>query len=130
MFVSAETLTIVLSAVGIVLTLGGGSFAGLAWVVRRIDAVDTKLSELDVRLTDKIDAVEAKLTDKIDAVEAKLTEKIDAVETKLTEKIDAVDMKLSARIDALALDVTEVKISLARIEGPARQLLVTGRVSG
>lgn len=105
---SAETLTIVLSAIGIVLTLGGGSFAGLAWVVRRIDAVDTKLSELDVRLTDKIDAVEAKLTD----------------------RIDRVDMKLSARIDAVAVDVVEVKISLARIEGPARQLLVTGRVSG
>lgn len=98
---SAEVLTIVFSALGIVLTLGGSSFAGLAWLVRRIDAVEQRLND-----------------------------KIDAVETRLTEKIDAVDIRLSTRIDALASDMVEVKISLARIEGPARRLVVAGRISG
>ncbi|MFT4157358.1 MAG: hypothetical protein QM630_05435 [Microbacterium sp.] len=87
MFVSAEILTIVLSAIGIVLSLGTSMFAGLAWVVRRIDAVDDKLST----------------------------------------RIDAVDLKLSARIDALAAEMTEVKIAVARLEGPPRHLYVSGR---
>ena len=41
---STDTLTIVISAVGIVLTLGTSTFVGAAWMVRRIDAVDEKLS--------------------------------------------------------------------------------------
>lgn len=76
MFLSAETFAIVLSAIGIVLTLGSTMLAGFAWCVRRIDAVDTKLS---------------------------------------------------ARIDAVADDVTELKIAVARLEGPARHLYVPGR---
>lgn len=73
---SAETFTIVLSAIGIVLTLGTIMLAGFAWCVRRIDAVDAKLT---------------------------------------------------TRIDAVADDVTELKIAVARLEGPARHLCVPGR---
>ena len=77
---TTETLTIVISAIGIVLTLGTSLFAAGAWMVRRID-----------------------------------------------DRIDAVDEKLSTRIDAVAADVTDLKISVARLEGPPRHLLTTGR---
>lgn len=73
---STETFAVVLSAVGIVLSLGTAMLAGFAWCVRRIDAVDAKLT---------------------------------------------------TRIDAVADDVTELKISVARLEGPARHLFVPGR---
>ena len=95
---TAETLTIVLSAIGVVLTLGTSTFVGAAWMVRRIDAVDEKLST-----------------------------RIDAVDEKLTARIDAVDEKLSSRIDAVAADVTDLKISVARLEGPPRHLLTANR---
>jgi hypothetical protein len=78
--VTTETLTIVISAIGIVLTLGASLFAAGAWMVRRID-----------------------------------------------DRIDAVDEKLSTRIDAVAADVTDLKISVARLEGPPRHLLTAGR---
>ncbi|WP_061015388.1 hypothetical protein, partial [Microbacterium sp. CCH5-D1] len=68
---STETVTIVLSAIGVVLTLGTSLFAAGAWMVRRID-----------------------------------------------DRIDAVEEKLSTRIDAVAADVTDLKISVARLEGP------------
>ncbi|AZS48726.1 hypothetical protein [Microbacterium oxydans] len=77
---TTETLTIVISAIGIVLTLGTSLFAAGAWMVRRID-----------------------------------------------DRIDAVDEKLSTRIDAVAADLTDLKISVARLEGPPRHLLTTGR---
>lgn len=64
---SAEVFAIVVSAVGMVLTLGTSIIAGGAWIVRRIDAVDTNLSA-------RIDAVEEKLTARIDALAAEVTD--------------------------------------------------------
>jgi hypothetical protein len=63
--VSTEVLAIIISAVGVVVTLGTSMFVGAAWMVRRIDAV--------------------------------------------------------------AADLTDLKISVARLEGPPRHLLTTGR---
>ncbi|CAN7503805.1 hypothetical protein LJR042_003409 [Microbacterium maritypicum] len=77
---STEVLTIVLSAIGVALTITTGLFAAGTWMVRRVD-----------------------------------------------DRIDAVDEKLSTRIDAVAADVTDLKISVARLEGPPRHLLTTGR---
>ncbi|PQZ54765.1 MULTISPECIES: hypothetical protein [unclassified Microbacterium] len=88
---TTETLTIVISAIGIVLTLGTSLFAAGAWMVRRID------------------------------------DRIDAVDEKLSTRIDAVDEKLSSRIDAVAADVTDLKNSVARLEGPPRHLLTASR---
>ncbi|WAA65834.1 hypothetical protein [Microbacterium oxydans] len=84
---ATDTLTIVISAIGIVLTLGTSTFVGASWMVRRIDAVDEKLSS----------------------------------------RIDAVAENLSSRIDAVAADVTDLKISVARLEGPPRHLLRASR---
>ncbi|GEC76886.1 hypothetical protein [Microbacterium maritypicum] len=77
---STEVLAIIISAVGVVVTLGTSMFVAGAWMIRRID-----------------------------------------------DRIDAVDEKLSTRIDAVAADVTDLKISVARLEGPPRHLLTTGR---
>ncbi len=95
---SVETLTIVVSALGIVLTLGASLFAGSAWVVRRMDGM-----------------------------ELRLIDRMDAGDEKLGARIDAVDLKLTTRIDALAGEVTEVKISIARLEGPTRHLVTATR---
>ncbi|EYT60386.1 MULTISPECIES: hypothetical protein [Microbacterium] len=88
---STEVLAIIISAIGIVLTLGTSLFAAGAWMIRRID------------------------------------DRIDAVDEKLSTRIDAVDEKLTARIDAVAADVTDLKISVARLEGPPRHLLTARR---
>ncbi|MFD8768846.1 hypothetical protein [Microbacterium oxydans] len=106
---STEILATIMSAVGVVVTLGTSMFVGAAWMVRRIDAVDEKLST------------------RIGAVEERLGTRIDGVEEKLSTRIDAVDEKLSTRIDAVAADVTDLKISVARLEGPPRHLLTAGR---
>ncbi|KJL22231.1 hypothetical protein RN51_02111 [Microbacterium oxydans] len=73
---STETLATIISAVGVVVTLGTSMFVGAAWMFRRIDAVDHKLT---------------------------------------------------AHIDAVDADVTDLKISVARLEGPPRHLLTARR---
>ncbi len=64
---------------------------------------------------------------RIDGVEQRLTARIDGVEEKLTARIDGVEEKLTARIDGVAADVTELKVAVARLEGPQRHLIVAGR---
>ncbi|MFB4350533.1 hypothetical protein [Microbacterium sp. CR_7] len=76
MFVSAEIIAVVLSAVGIVVTLGASMFVGFAWCVRRTDAVERRLND---------------------------------------------------RIDAVGHETTEVKIAVARLEGPVPRLLTRAR---
>ncbi|WP_337001469.1 MULTISPECIES: hypothetical protein [unclassified Microbacterium] len=88
---STEVVAIVVSAIGVVLTLGTSFIAAGAWMVRRLD------------------------------------DRIDGLDHKLSTRIDAVDEKLSTRIDAVASDVTELKISVARLESPPRHLLTASR---
>lgn len=110
---STEVLAIIISAIGVVLTITASLFAAGAWMVRRID--------------DRIDAVDEKLSTRIDAVDEKLSTRIDAVDEKLSTRIDAVSGTLTARIDAVAADVTDLKVAVARLEGPPRHLLTVRR---
>ena len=53
---SAEVVSIMLVAAGLLITLGGGFFAGLAWLLRRMDKrfdkVDERISQVQSELND------------------------------------------------------------------------------
>ncbi|VXB57091.1 conserved hypothetical protein [Microbacterium sp. 8M] len=89
MHMSVELVGVVIAASAVLVTLGIGLFAGFAWVVRRIDRVEDKLSA-------RFDGVSA--------------------------RFDGV----SARFDGVEAELTEVKIAIARLEGP-RPHLILGR---
>lgn len=94
---SVDAVTIIVSAGGLLVTLGAALTAGFAWVIKRIDGVE-------YRLTGRIDSVDQKLTDRIDGVEQKLTD----------------------RIDGISGELTEVRITVARLEeGPPRHLILS-----
>ncbi|WP_336648739.1 hypothetical protein [Microbacterium sp. MMO-10] len=117
MYMSTDTLAVIGSGIGGLLTLGIAMFAGFAWVIRRMDAMEH-------RLIVRMDSGDQRLDEKIDAVEHKLSQKIDTVDQRLSRKIDAVDQRLSRKLDALEHEFTEVKIVVARIEGPRPRLFV------
>jgi len=112
---SVETIAIVISAAALLLTSFGMFLGGLAWIVRRMDAQFARMNE-------RIDQVEAKLSKRIDEVEVKLSLRIDEVEAKLSKRIDEVETKLSRRIDQVGAEVVDVRIAVARLEGPPRHL--------
>ncbi len=118
---STEVIAIVISAAGMVVTLGASMFAGFAWVLRRID---DRSDAVEDKLGVRIDAVEDKLGARIDALEDKLGARIDALDARLSARIGGVEEKLGARIDALTGEVTGVKIAVARLEGPPRHLVI------
>lgn len=53
------------------------------YVSGEIEKVDIKLTEMEKRMTDKIDGVEKQLTDRINGVEKQLTIGINAVDTQV-----------------------------------------------
>nr|WP_084344348.1 hypothetical protein [Microbacterium resistens] len=112
---SIEILATMITGLGLVVTLGSSMFVGFAWMLRRIDGVEARLSH-------RIDDVEEKLSRRIDDVEEKLSRRIDDVEEKLSHRIDGVEEKLSRRIDDVQAELVDVKVSVARWEGPRPQL--------
>lgn len=89
---SAELITM-LSAL---ITLCIGMFAGFAWTARR---ADTNLIALETRLNAQFEKVDSRF-----------------------EKVDARFEKLDAQLQGLSRDLTDVKVSVARIEGTPRHL--------
>jgi len=110
--VSVETLTTIIGIVGVLASFG----SAFVWLLRRMDA---RFDQFDAKLDTRIDGVETRLTERIDGVEARLTERIDGVETRLTERIDSVETRLTAVEHGLV----DVKIAIARLEGPPPRLL-------
>lgn len=79
---SAEVLMVVIATASLAVTFIGALFAGLAWVVRRMD------------------------------------ERLDKSYDRVDERFDKVDQ----RPDGLQSELTEVKIAVARLEGPRPRL--------
>lgn len=109
-YVSPEMIAIVVSSIGVAVTVGIALFGGLAWVIRRTD--------------DRIESLDHKLSDRITDLDTKLSARIDALDSTLSARIDAVDHALGDRIDGLARDLTEVKVDIARLEGSRQRLIV------
>ncbi len=110
--VSVETLTTIIGIVGVLASFG----SAFVWLLRRMDA---RFDQFDAKLDTRIDGVETRLTERIDGVETRLTDRIDGVETRLTERIDSVETRLTAVEHGLV----DVKIAIARLEGPPPRLL-------
>ncbi|MGV2982218.1 hypothetical protein ACNPNP_00820 [Microbacterium sp. AGC85] len=91
---SVEMITTLVGVVSMLLALAGG----FGWMIHRMDS-------------------------RMDSCESRLGARIDDVETKLGARIDAVEEKLGARIDKVASEQVELKVAIARIEGPPRHLV-------
>lgn len=87
---SVETITIVISAAGLALSLA----ASFAWLIRRADAqLDRFGTQLDARFT------------------------------RLENRFDERFAQFDARFAQVERELVEVKIAVARIEGPPRHLI-------
>lgn len=98
---SVDTIAMLVGIASILLALAGG----FGWMIHRMDSTSSSL--------------ESKLGARIDAVDAR----IETVERNLGARIDTVERNLGARIDKINDELVEVKIAVARFEGPPRHLL-------
>ncbi|GAA4478260.1 hypothetical protein GCM10023190_19430 [Enteractinococcus fodinae] len=100
MYMSAEAISLILVAAGVLITLGGGFVAGLAWLLRRIDEL---MEKMDQRF------------DKVDERFAKVDQRFD----KVDERFDKVDEQMNG----VRAELNEVKVAVARLEGPPPRLI-------
>ncbi|MHA7984179.1 response regulator [Rathayibacter sp. CAU 1779] len=101
MYVSVETLTTVISFAGLLIALAGG----FGWMIRRSDA---QFRELGAR---------------IDAQGVRLDTKIDQQTARLDAKIEEQGRALESKIEAQTRELIEVKIAVARLEGPRPHII-------
>ncbi|HIY67176.1 MAG TPA: hypothetical protein H9830_12975 [Candidatus Agrococcus pullicola] len=130
---SPETIAIVISTVGAVLTLFAGLGAMLAWVHKNLKA-DTATASAAVRSEmlvrfDRIDERFAMVDARFDRIDERF-EKVDERFDKMDERFDKVDErfeKVGAECKEVRSELESVKISVARIEGPLPRFLPTTR---
>ena len=67
---SAEMISVILVAAGVLITIGGGFFAGLAWLSRRMDE---RFDTVDKRF-DKVDQRFAKVDEQLNSLRSELNE--------------------------------------------------------
>src|SRR5690625_57503 len=100
MYMSAEAISLILVTACVLIPLGGGFVAGLAWLLRRrdelMDNVNQRFNKVDERF-------------------AKLDERF----AKLDERFDKVDEQIST----VRAELNEVKVAVARLEGPPPRLI-------
>ena len=107
MYVSAEVISIIFAAAGVLTTLGGGFFAGLAWLLRRMDE---RFDKVDVRF------------DKVDERFDRVYERFHKVDERF-DKVDERFNKMDERIGQLQAELNDVKVAVARLEGPHQRLI-------
>lgn len=108
MYMSAEVITIILTAAGVLITLGGGFFAGLAWLLRRMD--------------EQFDKVEARF-DKVEERFDKVDDRFDKVDDRFA-KVDDRFAKVDEQLRSVQSELNEVKVAVARLEGPQQRLII------
>ncbi|CAH0224612.1 hypothetical protein SRABI76_02598 [Microbacterium oxydans] len=112
---SMEVITMIGSVVTIVIAM----FGCFGWFANQMD---TRIAQLEVKMDARFAAVDERFV----AVDARFV----AFDARFDARFDAQDEKLGARFDRvddrlLAVEhaVTEVKVAIARLEGPPRHLI-------
>ena len=94
MYVSVEVITMLATAVTLLVAI----ISGFGWMINRMDA---RFAE----------------------VVATFNARFEAQDAKFDARFEAQDAKLDARFDRIEQEIVEVKIAIARLEGPTPRLI-------
>lgn len=95
-------MTTLIGVVSVLLTIA----AGFGWMVHRMDALENRLVA------------------RIDGGDEKLVARVEKGDEKLGARIDGLEERLSVEIAEVRNDLNEVKVAVARLEGPSRPPLM------
>lgn len=105
MYVSVEIITMLATAATLLVAIIGG----FGWTINRMDA---RFAAQDARLDARFAAQDARLDARLDA-------RFNAQNAKFDARFASVD----ARFDRIEQEIFEVKIAIARLEGPTPRLI-------
>src|SRR5690625_300948 len=108
MYMSVELIGVIITAASLVVTVVGGLFAVSAWILRQMD---DRFDKVDARF-DKVDA----RFDKVDARFEKVDEQFNNVNEQFKE--------MATQMSGLRAELNDVKVAVARLEGPHQRLIL------
>lgn len=104
-----ETLPLLSTAIGLVLTFSVAILGGMKWMLGRVEhRTDARFAEIDARF-DRMDA-------RFDRIDARL-DRTDA-------RSDRTESRTDERFAEIGASLIEVKLGLARLEGPHPPFLI------
>jgi hypothetical protein len=113
---SVDTIAMVISAATLLL----GFVGAFAWMIKR---TDEQHEGLERRLGERISGVERELGERISDGDRVLGARISDGDRVLGERISSFESTLGDQIAGVQRELVEVKIAVARIEGPPRHLI-------
>ena len=120
MALSADTIGMIIALFAFMVSLGGGMGAAFSHLSKRLDA---RFDHVDARF-DQVDARFAQVDARFDQVDARL-DRMDARMDRMDLRFDRMDGRMD-RLEqgqaALEHELVEVKVAIARWEGPPRRL--------
>lgn len=107
-----EMITTVISAAGVLVTLVGAFVGAGAWMIRRVDGQFERSEE---RMDRRFAQSEARMEARMDVRFAQIDERF--------AQVDARFDRVEERLTGVERELVEVKIAVARLEGPPRHLI-------
>ena len=125
MYVSPEMITMILTGIGTVATMVGVMLTVQrhfqAQVDKRFDLVDKRFEQVDKRF-DLVDTRFEQVGIRFDQIDLRfehIERRFERADTQFESRFD----RIQQRLDGVAEDVVEIKIAIARLEGPQPTLL-------
>lgn len=106
---SVETITIILTAATLVVTIVGGLFGVSAWILRQMNE---RFAQSDARVDARFDKVDARFTQADDSVNARFN------------TVDEQFKEMGTQMSGLRAELNDVKVAVARLEGPHQRLIL------
>ena len=116
MYVSVEVITMLATAVTLLVAI----ISGFGWMINRMDA---RFAEVVATFNARFETQDAKFDSRFEAQDAKFDARFEAQDAKFDARFEAQDAKLDARFDRIEQEIVEVKIAIARLEGPTPRLI-------
>jgi hypothetical protein len=119
MFVSMEVITMIGSAVAVIIAL----VSTCGWLISRMDV---RFAQADAKMDARFEAQDAKMDARFEAQDAKMDARFEAQDAKIDRRFSAQDTRfdrIENRLDGVERELAEVKISIARLEGPPPRLI-------
>lgn len=104
---SAEIFSIIIAAAGLFITLGGGLLAGFAWMIQRMDKQSASLDQRFDNFREEIRGEFSMFRDEIRGEFSTFRQDLDVIHQELGE----------------------IKIGVARLEGPRERLILPAGLS-
>ncbi|WP_314094835.1 response regulator [Microbacterium foliorum] len=118
MTVSIELVTMIVTVASTLLGLA----AGFGWMITRTDA---RFESFEQWMDARFERAEQRTNALLESFEQRMDARFERAERRMDARFEKSEQRADARFDRLETDIGEVKIAIARLEGPTPHLLVT-----